>query len=469
MGFDEVRERCGVVALYQPESSGDRLDRLAYYGLLALQHRGQDSAGIVVALDGRLFRHRGTGLVQDVFDESALNAAHATAAVGHVRYATAGGTGESNIQPLLGSTRAGHRFALAHNGNLLAVDDADDLAGRRHVDRTGEADADTPVLVRALSDQDGDTLAAMLAVLPRVSGAFSLAVATPDGLLAARDPNGFRPLCLGRLPGGGWITASETTALDAVGAAFLREVEPGELLSIGPHGVLSHRFASPAPSTCIFEYVYFARPDSMLNGRRVQQVRQAMGAALAHDAPAAADVVVPTPDTARPAALGYAAASGIPYAEALIRNTYVGRSFIMPADGERRHAVDLKLNAIPETVEGRRVVLIDDSVVRANTARAVVTKLRRAGAAEVHLRVASSPLRWPCFFGVDISTKHDLAARARSVPEVGELIGADSIGYLSLEAMKRAIGGGRTCDGCFTGTYPLPLPLPLTTTATAGR
>jgi amidophosphoribosyltransferase len=464
--FDEVGEACGVIAVF----GADRpVASLACDGLVALQHRGQESAGIVVGAGGRLRRWCGPGLAQQAFADVDLAAVSGRVALGHVRYSTAGGSGADNVQPMLGTTGGGEAFALAHNGNLLRVAHRAGLAGRRESDRDRSGPADTAVLVDVLGEQPGGVYDALLAVLPDVDGAYSIAVVTADTVYAARDPHGFRPLCVGRLGGDGWVVASESAALDSVGARFVREVEPGELVTADGAGLRGRRFAPARPAPCVFEYVYFARPDSVLGGLRVQQVRRAMGTALAAQAPAPADVVVPVPDTARPAALGYAQHSGIPYDEGLVRNGYLGRTFIRPHSAERQSGVRLKFNALPEVVGGRRVALVDDSLVRASSARGVVALLRRAGATEVHLRIASAPVRWPCFFGVDMDTGAQLVAHERSVREVTRLVGADSLGYLSVAAMVAAAGGGACCAGCFTGVYPTRVPPAVRETVPATR
>jgi amidophosphoribosyltransferase len=445
--FESVGESCGLVAL---RGEAGVVGTLACHGLVALQHRGQESAGVVVSDAGRLFRQCGPGPVRQVFEGLTPALPAGRTALGHVRYSTTGGPGHDNVQPLLGRTRRGDEFALAHNGNLLRIAGH----GGRTCGRERTGAADTATLVAALGDKPGGVRDALLAVLPKVEGAYSIAVIEGDAIHAARDPQGFRPLCIGRLDGGGWVVASESAALDCVGARYLREVEPGELVTVDGRGVRSERLTAASPASCVFEYVYFARADSVLGGVRAQQARHAMGVALAGEAPADADVVIAVPDSARPAALGYAAASGLPYAEALVRNAYVGRTFLLPSTVERRTAVRLKFGVLPELLAGRRVVVVDDSLVRANSARDLVTLVRQAGAREVHLRIASPPVRWPCFFGVDMPTRAELAASRRSVGEVAELVRADSLGYLSVEAMVAACGPSPKCVGCFTGSYP---------------
>ncbi|SES35108.1 amidophosphoribosyltransferase [Lentzea xinjiangensis] len=449
MPLDEVGEACGVAGLWHRDAD---VARLCSYALVALQHRGQESAGVVTGDRRTLRQAGGMGLVQQVFDEAKLAAMRGHVAVGHVRYATAGGSTEANIQPLLGITRLGSAFALAHNGNLTGIGDRE-----RSPDAVAGG-ADTQELVDALADRTDDVAGALRAVLPQVRGAFSIVVATTGALYAARDPQGFRPLCLGRLPDGGLVVVSETVALDTLGATLLREVAPGELVTIDDRGTRGELFADARPAPCVFERVYFARQDSLLDGVRVQGMRHAMGVLLAREAPAVADVVTAVPDTARPAAMGYAQESGLPYVEALVRNQYLGRTFIKPSDFERSLGVRMKINVVPEAVAGKRVVVVDDSIVRSTSMREVVQLLRRAGAAEVHVRVSSAPVRWPCFFGVNMRSRAELVASDRTVAEVGVLVGGDSLNYLSVRGMVEAAGGGPACTGCFTGVYPAAVP-----------
>jgi amidophosphoribosyltransferase len=449
MPLDEVGEACGVAGLWHRDAD---VARLCSYALVALQHRGQESAGVVTGDRHGLTRAGGMGLVQQVFDDATLAPLRGHVAAGHVRYSTAGASTEANIQPLPGITRLGATFALAHNGNITGIGDRD-----RVVSPSGDG-ADTQELVDVLADQTADVAGALRAVLPQVRGAYSLVVVTTSAMYAARDPQGFRPLCLGVLPGGGWVVVSETAALDTLGARLVREIAPGELVTVDDLGVRSEQLTAARPAPCVFERVYFARQDTLLDGVRVQSMRHAMGVALAREAPAAADVVVAVPDTARPAAMGYARAAGLPYAESLTRNHYLGRTFIRPGADERRLAVRMKINVVPEAVAGRRVVVVDDSIVRSTSVREVVALLREAGAAEVHVRVSSAPVRWPCFFGVNMRTRAELVASDRTAAEVGALVGADTLGYLSVRGMVEAAGGGPACTGCFTGVYPASVP-----------
>jgi amidophosphoribosyltransferase len=440
--LDGVGENCGVVGVWSPDLP---VGHLVYSGLIALQHRGQESAGIAVGDDAGLHRHRGMGQVQQVFDEPVLDRLRGLVGIGHVRYSTAGESTIDNAQPLTGRTGSGVEFALAHNGNLLRV-------GAR---RSGGDTADTRALVEELASYPGRPDAALVAALPSVQGAYCLTLADRDTLYAARDPHGFRPLCLGSLPGRGWAIASESTALDVIGATFVRDIAPGEVLAIDAAGVRSTVFAAATPSPCSFEYVYFARPDSLLGGQRVHQIRRAFGTLLAAECPADADVVIPVPDTARSAALGYAAASGIPYDEGLARNNYLGRTFIQPDQAARSVGVRLKLNPIPEVVRGRRVVVVDDSIVRATSMTRVVAMLRAAGARTVHVRISSPPVRWPCFYGVDMKTDTELIASRLSPEQIADAVGADSLGYLSVAGLRAGMGAGGACTACFTGSYPI--------------
>ncbi|GAA1276936.1 amidophosphoribosyltransferase [Sphaerisporangium rubeum] len=468
MSLDAVGEECGIVGVRAPGAS---VAWMVYAGLLALQHRGQEAAGVAVGDGSRLSLERGLGLVTQVFDEERLDRLPGLVGVGHVRYPTAGGAALANAQPLLGAAASGERFALAHNGNLLRIGrfgGSADGAGGRACDRAGrepgsdrrrDGGTDTQALVDRLATREGPLVQGLRELLPHVYGAYCLVLATPSALYAARDPHGFRPLCLGATATG-WVVASETAALDAVGARFVREVEPGELLTIDDDGLRSEHFAVAPHTLCVFEHVYIARPDSLISGRRVQEVRHAFGAALAREAGVPADVVIPVPDTARPAALGYAAESGVPYAEGFVRNPYLGRTFLRPSDAARRSGVRLKLNPVPEAVGGKRVVVVDDSLVRATSMKHAVALLRGAGAAEVHVRLASSTIAWPCFFGVDISTQSELAGHLMTPEQIGAFVGADSLAFLSVEAMSAATGAGRSlCLGCFTGSYPSRVPL----------
>jgi amidophosphoribosyltransferase len=455
---DKFRDECGVVAIYgHPEA-----EKLAYLGLHALQHRGQESAGIVTSNGLALRHHRDMGLVADIFTEEALSKLHGRLAIGHTRYSTAGDSSLLNAQPIMVQSNKGI-MALAHNGNLVNAQEI-----RHRLESQGsifQTNSDTEVIVHLIAMSKEQTLPeAMADALRQVEGAFSLVMISPDRIFAARDPRGFRPLAMGRipkLPGETQDTivfASETCAFDLIGATFERDVKPGELIAVGPEGIAPRTYAPPAPqSSCIFEHVYFSRPDSMVFARPVQTSREELGRQLAREAPAEADTVVPVPDSGVTAAVGYAAESGIPFRFGLIRNHYVGRTFIEPRQTVRDFGVKLKLNPVRTLLEGKRVVLIDDSIVRGTTSRKIVRMIRSAGAREVHMRISCPPTVSPCFYGVDTPSKRELIAANKSVEEIREFIGADSLAYLSLEGMKKACADGEKttyCAACYTGIYP---------------
>lgn len=481
---------------------GEDVSRLTYFALYALQHRGQQSAGIATS-DGTSLRvYKDQGLVNQVFSDETLKGLRGHIALGHCRYATTGADNWRNAQPTLGPTVTG-TIALGHNGNLTNTTELRDMV--RAVVEDGEdpehgATSDTAILTALLglaqrlpgplpfvdrsrvipptdpadgadrageraeagtssSEADGDEdraalVPAALKVLPRLRGAFSLVFMDENTLYGARDPHGYRPLVLGRLHSG-WVLASETAALDLVGASFVREVEPGELVAIDDRGVHSRHFAVTRANTCVFEYVYLARPDTVIGGRQIVAARREMGAILARENPVDADLVIPTPESGTPAAIGYAQESGIPFGQGLVKNAYVGRTFIQPTQSLRQLGIRLKLNPLREVIEGRRLIVIDDSIVRGNTQRALVRMLREAGAAEVHVRISSPPVNWPCFFGIDFPTRAELIAASMDVEAVRASIGADSLAYLSLRGMVEATGQGTSlCTGCFTGDYP---------------
>lgn len=447
---DKLHEECGIFGIYAP---GEDVGRLTYMGLFALQHRGQESAGIAVT-DGRTIAlEKGLGLVGEVFGEGRLARLKGKIAIGHVRYSTAGGGGLENAQPLAATSRRGS-LALAHNGNLVnAAELREELSERGYLFQTT---SDTEVIASLTAQAEArDVTTALISALARVTGSYALVVLTPGGLLGVRDPHGMRPLCLGRL-GSGYVLASESCALDTVGAEFVRDLEPGELVRIGPEGVESLRFAPAKKAFCIFEFIYFARPDSRLEGVNVHEARRRAGLRLAKEHPAAADLVVPVPDSGTSAALGYAEASGIPLAVGLIKNRYVGRTFIQPGQKTREFGVHLKLNPIREVLAGKRIVLVDDSIVRGTTSRRIVRLLRSAGAREVHVRISSPPIISPCYYGIDTPTRTELIGARYNVEEIRQAIGADSLGYLSLEGLKEAVGlaGEPYCLACFTGNYP---------------
>ena len=501
-------EECGVFGVWAP---GEEVSRLTYFGLYALQHRGQEAAGIASTEGSHILVYKDLGLVSQVFDDRTLSSLTGYLAVGHVRYATTGATTWENAQPMLGPV-AGSTLALTHNGNLtntrelmeaVRATSGEDLTGElgrgsstdtaviaalmnlvsergRLAARDGSAvipgtggpaaDPDADLYLDDPDDPGAHPLGAARSapltvsqaarrVLPMLRGAFSLVFMDEHTLYAARDPHGVRPLVLGRLERG-WVVASETAALDIVGASPVREIEPGEMIEIDADGVRTTRFARPRRSGCVFEYVYLARPDTKIAGRSIIASRNAMGAALAREHPVEADLVIATPESGTPAAIGYAQASGIPYGQGLVKNAYVGRTFIQPTQTLRQLGIRLKLNPVREVIEGKRLVVVDDSIVRGNTQRALVRMLREAGAAEVHVRISSPPVMWPCFYGIDFATRAELIATSMSVEQIRESIGADSLGYLSVDGMVEATGQPRSelCTACFTGDYPIPPP-----------
>jgi len=458
LNSDKFRDECGVVAIYaHPEA-----EKVAYLGLHALQHRGQESAGIVTSDGMTLHMHKAMGLVADIFQESVLAKLPGTLGIGHTRYSTAGDSALLNAQPIMVQSNKG-RMALAHNGNLVnAQDIRHRLEGQGSIFQTN---SDTEVIMHLIALSKEQTLPEAIAdALRRVEGAFSLVMISPDRIFAARDPRGFRPLAMGRIPAQGSekqdtiVFASETCAFDLIGAVFERDVKPGELIVVGPEGITSRLYTPAlAQSSCIFEHVYFSRPDSLVFGRAVQQSREELGRQLAREAPAEADIVVPVPDSGVTAAMGYAAESGIPFRFGLIRNHYVGRTFIEPRQSVRDFGVKLKINPVRSLLEGKRVVLIDDSIVRGTTSRKIVRMVRSAGAKEVHLRISCPPTISPCFYGVDTPSKKELIGANKSVEEIREFIGADSLAYLSLPGLKKACGDGEKtsyCTACYTGVYP---------------
>jgi amidophosphoribosyltransferase len=453
------QDACGVFGVWAP---GEEVAKLTYYGLYALQHRGQEAAGIAVGNGDQILVYKDMGLVAQVFDEATLESLRGHLAVGHCRYSTSGSSVWENAQPTFKSTSTGS-IALAHNGNLVNTGDLIASGTRQHAPPgTRAATSDTDLVAELLASQpDRSIEAAALDVLPTLDGAYSFVFMDETTLYAARDPHGFRPLVLGRLDSG-WVVASETAALDIVGASFVREVDPGELIAIDEHGLRSRRFAEARPAGCVFEYVYLARPDTTIAGRSVHTARLEMGRTLAREAPVAADLVIPTPESGTPAAIGFAEQSGIPYGQGLVKNSYVGRTFIQPSQTIRQLGIRLKLNTLREVIDGRRLVVVDDSIVRGNTQRALVRMLREAGAREVHVRISSPPVKWPCFFGIDFATRAELIANGLTGDEIRRSIGADSLGYISLEGMVAAtrVAGERLCRACFDGMYPIKLPEP---------
>jgi amidophosphoribosyltransferase len=450
---DRLHDHCGVVGVYgHPEAA-----KLTYLSLYALQHRGQESAGITSS-DGRdLYSYRRMGAVSEIFTGDVLAKLSGDAAIGHTRYSTAGDTSLINAQPIVTDCNRG-KLALAHNGNLTNANEI-----RRKLEHKGsifQSTSDTEVIVHLAARSAARNLPGALAdALHQVEGAYSLVALTRDELYAIRDPRGFRPLALGRLDGA-WVVASETCAFDLIGAEYVRDIEPGEMLRISRGGQESIHFAAQKPlQHCIFEHVYFSRPDSLVFGRSVQLSRERLGRWLAREHPAAADMVVPVPDSGVPAAVGYALESGIPFQMALIRNHYVGRTFIEPRQSIRDFGVKLKLNPVRRLLEGKRVVLVDDSIVRGTTSRKIVRMVREAGAVEVHMRISCPPTVSPCYYGVDTPTREELIAAQHSVEEIRRYIEADSLGYLSLEHLREAVGDteGKFCTSCYTGVYPTEL------------
>ncbi len=485
---DKMHEECGIFGVWAP---GEDVARLTYFGLYALQHRGQESAGIA-STDGReLMLRTKMGLVSTAFDEESLGKLTGHAAIGHTRYSTTGSSVACNAQPLRLLDPSLGWIAVAHNGNVTNAGPLQiELMGDGY---TFETTSDTEVIGQlAVSSHGSDWATKFRRAMSRLRGAYSLVLLTKTHMMAVRDPMGIRPLCLGRLPGhpapgdetsahkgepiarnplhspkanGGWVIASESCALMTIGAQFIREIEPGEIVMVGPEGLTSFKDSSAVEQAlCVFEYIYFARPDSVIEGRALYQARQNMGRELAREHPAKADIVIGVPDSATPAAIGYALESGIPYTEGLIKNRYIGRTLIQPHQHLRERGIGLKFNPLPEVLSGKRVVVVDDSIVRGTTTRPIVELLRRAGATEVHVRIHSPAMAHPCYLGVDTARREELIAHRLTVDEIAEHIGADSLGYLSLPGLFRAVGlgGNRLCSGCFTGNYPVPMQMEFT-------
>jgi len=451
---------CGVFGIH----GHDEAANLAYLGLHALQHRGQESAGIAAAEDGGgLRRHAAMGLVSDAFDRTALARLPGATAIGHVRYSTAGSSEVRNAQPFV-FEYAGGQLAIAHNGNLV---NANEL--RAELEASGsifQTSSDTEVIVHLMAKaREPDVLGRLMAALRRVRGAYSLVLLTQDAqMIGVRDPNGFRPLVIGRLKDA-FVLSSETCSFDLIEAEFIREVEPGEIVVIDKAGMTSHRLPEPAaPTFCVFEHIYFARPDSFLDGRSVYRVREKLGRRLAQETAVAADVVIPVPDSGVPAAVGYANEAKLPFEMGLLRSHYVGRTFIEPQDSIRHFGVRLKLSVVRSIVDGKRVVVVDDSLVRGTTSRKIVKMLRNAGAREVHLRISAPPTTHPCFYGINTPTRSELVAASHTIEEIGRYVTCDSIGYLSHDGMMAAVGseasGTGYCSACFTGKYAVALGSP---------
>ncbi len=459
---DGIRDACGVVGIYAP---GEDVARLTYYGLYALQHRGQESAGIAISDAETIVVYKELGLVSQVFDELVLKTLKGHVAIGHVRYSTTGSSSWANAQPTFKSGEAG-QIAVAHNGNLVNT-----LALARSLEEAGGDPTPEHARLRSTSDTDlvaahiarsskDDMGAAILDVLPKLSGAFSFTMMNETQVFGARDPQGFRPLCIGRLESGGWVIASETCALDLLGARFIRDIEPGEFVTIDENGLTSERFAPVRNAACVFEHVYFSRPDSTLMGQNVYATRYRMGERLAAEAPVDADLVMPVPDSGVPASQGFAHASGITYGEGFVKNRYVGRTFIQPTQSMRQQGIRMKLNPLREVIAGKKLVVVDDSIVRGNTTRSLVAMLKGAGAREVHLRISSPPLKWPCFYGIDMPDHDELIGHRMEVEEIRRHVGAESLAYLSLDGMLQATGvpGEDFCTACFSSQYPVPVP-----------
>lgn len=462
------QDACGVFGVWAP---GEDVAKLTYYGIFALQHRGQESAGIAVSNARQILVYKDMGLVSQVFDESTLEALKGHLAIGHCRYSTTGASTWHNAQPTFQPTPHGS-IALAHNGNLTntaelagMVDDLAALDGELdlHVREPDAATNDTSVVTALLAHHPDSTVEEKaMELLPQVKGAFCFVWMDENTLYAARDPQGIRPLVLGRLERG-WVVASETAALDIVGASFIREIEPGEMVVIDQDGLRSRSFAEAAPKHCLFEFVYLARPDTLMTGRRVHSVRVEIGRRLARDFPADADLVIPVPESGTPSAIGFAEESGIPYGVGLVKNSYVGRTFIQPSQTIRQLGIRLKLNPLRDIIEGKRLVVVDDSIVRGNTQRALIRMLREAGAKEVHVRISSPPVKWPCFYGIDFATRAELIANGLSTEEICRSIDADSLAYIDLDELVEAteVAKDDLCRACFDGTYPVPLPDPV--------
>ena len=450
-----MHESCGVFGIY---SHHEDVARLTFFALFALQHRGQESSGIATADGGRLRNYTGMGRVSNVFTEESLSNLTGHIAIGHNRYSTSGSSRDTNAQPVVVRS-GGKSIALAHNGNILNAEYLyDELVGMGCVFR-GTTDSEV-IANLILTAPDATWEGRIRYAMKRLQGAYSITMLTPEALYAFRDPFGVRPLCLGKLDGG-YVVASETCALDHIGADFIREVQAGEIITINEAGFFNYPAAPHPRGACIFEHIYFARPDSVVNGKLLYEARAAMGAGLAREHPVDADVVTFVPDSATAAGFGYGHESGIRVAEGLIKNRYVGRTFIEPDQRLRDLGVKMKFNPLPQILDGKRVIVVDDSIVRGTTTPSVIRILRKAGAREVHMRICAPPIKYPCFLGVDMATRGELIAAQKSVPEISDFIGADSLGYLSIQGLLAAVGQPREdfCLACFTGDYPMPVQL----------
>jgi len=457
-----MKEACGVFGIYAP---GADIAHLTFDGIFALQHRGQESAGMAVAEGDTVTVVKDNGLVASVFDDRTLQSLSGNLAIGHTRYSTAGSGDWRSAQPVYRPGDSASGFALSHNGNLTNTEALVDRLGALPGMNMTDSDVLADLIARSYDAHLGRGLGlreALIETLPMVEGAFSLTILDGSHVWGVRDPHGFRPLCLGRLgpedAPTGWALASESPAFDVIGATYLREIEPGEMVRIGPEGVVSERYVDPSQTSshlCIFEFVYFARPDSLLHGREVHGARRRMGELLAKQDPVEADMVMGVPDSGVPAAEGFALASGIPYGQGLIKNRYIGRTFINPDQTARDRGVRRKLNPLKENIAGKRLVVVDDSIVRGTTTRALVRMLKEAGAAEVHLRISSPPFKWPCFYGIDTPTRKELLAANHTIKEITEYLGCDTLAYISLENLVDAIGEhSGFCNACLTGEYP---------------
>ena len=459
-----MHESCGVFGVYAPDED---VARLTFFALFALQHRGQESAGIATTNGRKLQVYAKMGLVSQVFTEDSLSRLGGDIAIGHNRYSTRGSSRVTNTQPMVVG-KGSNSIAIAHNGNIVNAEHlSQELSDQGYTFYTS---TDTEVIANLiLSSPEKRWADKIRYAMHRLQGAYSLTLMTNHSLYAVRDPFGVRPLCLGAI-NGGWVIASESCALDHIGASFIREIEPGEIVSITKNGVDSYREEVGRRALCIFEYIYFARPDSVINGRLLYPARQAMGAGLAQEHPVDADLVMGVPDSATAAGIGYSSSSNIPLCEGLLKNRYVGRTFIEPDQRIRDLGVKLKFNPLPQMLDGKRMVVIDDSIVRGTTTPQVVRLLKRAGAKEVHMRICAPPIRYPCFFGVDMATRWELIAAQKTIPEVRDFIGADSLGYLSIDGLVEAVGLPKDifCMACFTGDYPIPVQLEMDKLALEG-
>jgi amidophosphoribosyltransferase len=461
---DSPKEACGVFGVYAP---GQPVAHMTYLGLYALQHRGQESAGMAVSDGADVMVVKDMGLVAHVFDDRTLAPLTGHVAIGHTRYSTTGSSTWRNAQPVYRSV-GGHQFALGHNGNLVNTGELAEEAGMLPGTVASDSDLTAELIEQELEQGTSPDLeAALVRVLPRLQGAFSMVYLDEDQVIGVRDPNGFRPLCLGRLEQGGWVLASESPALDVVGADFVREIDPGEMVVIDGDGVRSVRPFPPErlnPKLCVFEFVYFARPDTRLYGRSVHHARVRQGELLAEQAPVEADMVMGVPESGLPAAEGYARASGIPYGQGLVKNRYIGRTFIAPSQEMRALGVRMKLNPLKENLQGKRVVVVDDSVVRGTTQKQIVKMLRESGVAEVHLRLTSPPIKWSCFYGIDTGERSELLAANLEIDEIRTYLNVDSLAFITLDRLIASTGtsGSGFCDACFTGDYPVAVPVTLT-------